>query len=92
MRVEDKVKSLVSQREALAAECAEKQRNIDFTILNEIDVEYNVVSARIEQDRQTLIDLAALRNETRTKLGMSENEIATRQGVGQSKIYRLAMK
>lgn len=74
MRVEDKVKDLVKQREALAVEYAAKQRDIDFTILNEIDVEYNVVSARIEQDRQALQDLATLRNTTRTKLGITEDE------------------
>lgn len=76
MRVEDKVKNLVIQREALAAEYAAKQRDIEFAILNEIDVEYSTVSARIEQDRQTLQDLAMLRNETKSKLGLSDNEPA----------------
>jgi hypothetical protein len=77
MQIEAKVQSLIDQRAALAEEYAAKQQNIEFAILNEIDVEYSVVSARIDQDRQTLQDLTMLRNTTRVKLGIAEGDDIT---------------
>lgn len=76
MQIKNKINEMLETRNKLAEEYATKQRDIDFAIMNEIDVQYSTISARIEQDRQTLQDLAMLRNETKAKLGLSDNEPA----------------
>ncbi len=86
MQIEAKIQALVDQRSALAEQYAAKQRDIEFAILNEIDVEHSVISARIDQDRQTLQDLTMLRNTTRAKLGIAEGaEVPARKIVKMSR-------
>jgi hypothetical protein len=86
MQIEAKIQDLVNQRAALAEEYAAKQRDIEFAILNGIDVEYSVVSARIDQDRQTLQDLTTLRNTTCKKLGIADGaEVPARKIVKMSR-------